>query len=142
MEVSDVRRRLRGAIEDARRRTAERRARVDAASRAWGQVLPSVVIPAFHALQSALTGESHRFKVSTPGEAARLTPERSTAEFIEIALDTERDLPAVMIRSLRGRGRRTVSAERIVREGDAIPQLTQEEIVTAVLEELVPLIER
>src|SRR6059058_2777295 len=77
MEVSDVRRRLRGAIEEARRRSADRRARADEASRAWERVLPEVAVPAFHTMASALTGEGYRFKVATPGEAVRLSLERS-----------------------------------------------------------------
>ncbi|HYT76539.1 MAG TPA: hypothetical protein VEL79_17410 [Vicinamibacterales bacterium] len=142
MEVSDVRRRLRGAIEEARRHAADRRTRTDEATRAWRQLLPDVIVPAFQVTQSALTGEGHRFTVSTPGETARLTPERSAHDFVEMALDTARDVPAVMIRSTRGRGRHTVSAERIVREGGAIAALTEEDAVGALLEELIPLIER
>ncbi|HYT65895.1 MAG TPA: hypothetical protein VEL51_05730 [Vicinamibacterales bacterium] len=142
MEVSDVRRRLRGAIEDAKRRAADRRARADEASRAWQEVLPTIAVPAFHAMASALTGEGHRFKVLTPGDAVRLSPERSAEEFIELVLDTARDMPALMVHSTRGRGRRIISVERSVREGAAIAQLTQEDVVGILLEELVPFIER
>ncbi len=142
MEVSDVRRRLRGAIEDAKRRAADRRARADEASRAWQEVLPTIAVPAVHAMASALTGEGHRFKVLTPGDAVRLSPERSAEEFIELVLDTARDMPALMVHSTRGRGRRIISVERSVREGAAIAQLTQEDVVGILLEELVPFIER
>jgi hypothetical protein len=142
MEVSDVRRRLRAAIEDAKRRSAERRTRADEAARAWDDVLTPVVVPAFHAVASALSGEGLRFKVETPGTAARLAPERSPGEFVELALDTEREGPAVLIRSSRGRGRRMVSSERVAREGAAIPSLTQEDVVELLLEELVPFIGR
>jgi hypothetical protein len=142
MELSDVRRRLRAAIDEARRHAVERRARVDAASRAWEQVLPTTVVPAFHALSQALAAEGHRFKVLTPGESARLSVERSAEEFIELALDTARDAPAVMLRSTRGRGRRIVSAERVAVEGGAIAPLTQETVVGLLLEELIPFIER
>ena len=142
MEPSDVRRRLRAAIDEARRHSAERRARVDAASRAWEDVLPGTVVPAFHALCQALVAEGHRFKVLTPGESARLSVERSAEEFIELALDTARDAPAVMLRSTRGRGRRMVSSERVAAEGGAIAQLTQEAVVDFLLEELIPFIER
>jgi len=142
MEVSDVRRRLRAAIEEARQRAAERRTRGDEASRAWEQVLESVVVPAFHTLASALTGEGHRFKVVTPSGSARLSLERSAEEFVELALDTARDEPAVMIRSTRGRGRRMVSSERVARPAPGISSLTQEEVVGVVLQELVPFIER
>jgi hypothetical protein len=142
MEVSDVRRRLRAAIEDAKRRAAERRTHSDAAVRAWATVLPEAAVPAFHTLASALTGEGLRFKVTTPGDAVRLSLERTSEEFVELALDTARDVPGVVVRSTRGRGRRMVSNERVVREGSAIGQLTQEDVVGLVLEELVPFIER
>jgi hypothetical protein len=141
MEISDVRRLLRGAIDEARRRVTERRERKDAASRVWEQILPDVAVPAFHLVASALTGEGLRFNVSTPGNAVRLTPERGGEEFIELALDTD-DEPVVTLRSARARGRRAVSSERVLRVGTGIAGLTQEDVVTAVLEELVPFIER
>jgi hypothetical protein len=142
MEISDVRRRVRAAIEDARRRSAERRVRTDEASRAWGRVLPEVAVPAVQAMASALAGEGHRFNLFTPGEAVRLSPERSAEEFVELSLDTQRETPAVVVQSTRGRGRRMISTERIVREGPQIAELTQEELITALLEEVIPFIER
>jgi hypothetical protein len=142
MEVSDVRRRLRGAIEQAKRRAADRRGVVDEASRVWAERLPDAVVPACHAVHNALTGEGFRFSVSTPGETARLSPERSSAEFVEIALDTNREPPAVVVRSTRGRGNRTIASERIVAEGPEIAALTQDAIVGVLIEEIVPFIER
>jgi hypothetical protein len=142
MEVSDVRRRLRAAIEEAKRRAAERRTRADEASRAWAAVLPETAVPAFHTMASALTGEGHRFKVLTPGEAVRLSLERSAEEFVELSLDTARETPALLVRSTRGRGRRIVTSERIAREGGAIASLTQEDVIGILLDELLPFIER
>lgn len=142
MEVSDVRRRLRSAIDDAKKRSAERRTQIDDARRAWERLLPEVAVPTFHTMAGALTAEGHRFKVFTPGEAVRLSLERSAEEFVELSLDTERDEPALLLRSTRGRGRRIVSTERIVREGAQIAGVTQEDLVAAMLEELIPFIER
>ena len=142
MEVSDVRRRLRAAIEEAKRRSSERRSRADEASRAWEEVLTTTAVPAFHSVASALAGEGHRFKVLTPGGSVRLSSERSAEEFIELALDTDREDPAVMVRSTRGRGRRIVSTERVVRDGRTVSGLTQEDVVGVLLDELVPFIER
>ena len=115
---------------------------MDEASRAWEDALAATVIPVCQTLASALVAEGHRFKVLTPAGSARLSLERSAEEFIELALDTARDSPAVMVRSTRGRGRRMISSERVVREGAAIAQLTPEDVVDAVLQELVPFIER
>ncbi len=142
MEVPDVRRRIRAAIESARLRGAERRTRTDEASRAYEQFLEAIAVPAFHTVVNALTGEGHRFKVITPGRAVRMSPERPAEDFIELSLDTERDAPAVVILSSRGRGRRTVSTERILGEGPTIAALTEDDVVTALLDELLPFIER
>ena len=142
MEVSDVRRRIRAAIDEARARGVERRARTDEASRAYDQLLEATAVPAFHMVVNALTGEGHRFTVITPGRAVRMSPERSAEDFIELSLDTERDRPAVMIRSSRGRGRRVIMTERILREDLPIAELAQEDIITALIEELVPFLER
>jgi hypothetical protein len=142
MEVSDLRRRLRSAIDDAKKRSVERRTRVDEARRAWERLLPEVAVPTFHTMAGALTAEGHRFKVFTPGEAVRLSLERSAEEFVELSLDTDRDEPALLLRSTRGRGRRIVSTERIVGEGAQIAGVTQEDLVAAMLEELIPFIER
>jgi hypothetical protein len=142
MEVSDVRRRLRAAIEGAKVRAAERRTRTDEASRAYDAILETVTVPAFHTVVNVLGGEGFRFKVTTPGRAVRMSPERSAEDFVELALDTERDVPAVVLLSSRGRGRRAVNAERILREGPRIAELTEDDIVTALLDELIPFIER
>ena len=142
MEVSDVRRRLRTAIDGAKLRAAERRARTDEASRGFDLVLETVAVPAFNTVMNALIGEGYRFKVTTPGRAVRLSPERSAEDFIELSLDTERDTPAVMLTSSRGRGRRVVTGERIIREGSTIAALSEEDVAAALLEELLPFIER
>src|SRR4249920_1743251 len=142
MEVSDVRRRIRVAIDGARLRAAERRASADEASRAYDQFLEATAVPAFHTVVNALAGEGHRFKVITPGRAVRMSPERSSEDFIELVLDTEREAPAVVIVSSRGRGRRIVTAERVLCPGPEIANVTDETVVSALLEELLPFIER
>lgn len=142
MEVSDVRRRLRSVIEDAKRRAADRRARNDEAAREYSVFLPDVAVPAFHALAQALTGEGHRFKVFTPGEAVRLTPEFSQDDFIELALDTTGETPSLVLTAARGRGRRQVVTERPLFDGRAIADLSQDDVIVAVLDALPPFVER
>ncbi len=142
MEISDVRRRIRTAIDTARTRAAERRARTDEAVRAYDQFLPAIAVPAFQSVAAALTGEGHRFNVITPAATVRMSPERSAEDFIELALDTERDRPAVVLRSSRGRGRRMVASERVLREDLPIGELAEEDVVAAVIEEAIPFFER
>ena len=142
MEVADVRRRLRAAIEEARRRAEDRRARKDAETRGWETALQDVVVPAFHLVASALAAEGYRFKVVTPGATARLVPERGGEEFVEVALETEADEPVVLIRSTRGRGRRTTTRERPLGVRSAAEIVSDDTIVPALLEELTPFLER
>jgi hypothetical protein len=47
-----------------------------------------------------------------------------------------------MVRSTRGRGRRTIESERVVAEGPEIAVLTRDAVVGVLIEELVPFIER
>jgi hypothetical protein len=133
---------LRGAIEQAKRRAADRRAVADEAARLWAERLPEAVVPGFHAVLNVLSGDGFKFSLSTPGETARLSPDRSSAEFVEVALDTNRELPAVIVRSTRGRGNRTIESERVVAEGPEIAELTQDVVIGVLIEEIVPFIER
>jgi hypothetical protein len=142
MEVSDVRRRIRAAVDGAKVRAAERRARTDEAAAAYDTLLETTAVPAFQTVVNALVGEGYRFKVITPGRAVRMSPERSPEDFIELSLDTERDAPAVILSSSRGRGRRTATTERILGEGAGIAGLTEDHVVSVLLDELLPFIER
>ena len=134
MEVSEVRRRVRSAIEESRRQADERRAKKDAAVRDWERVLADVAIPVFHQIASALTAEGYRYKVTTPGSAVRLVPERGGDEFIELSLDTEGDEPTVMLHSTRGRGRRSVTTERSLGARSAVDVLTDNELAAEVVD--------
>jgi hypothetical protein len=142
VEVSEVRRRLRAAVEEARQSAAERRVRTDAAARDYEEFLTHRAVPVFHQLAAALTGEGHLFKVFTPAGSVRLASERSHEEFIEVALDDASDFPTVVGRTSRGRGRRMVSSERPVRDGVAIGDLTEEDVLDFLLKEITPFIER
>jgi hypothetical protein len=142
MEITDVRRRLRGAIEEARRDAAERRARADAAERDYDAFLTGRAIPVFHDVGNALAGEGHSFKVFTPARSVKLASGRSSGEFIELELDASQDPPQVIGRSSRGRGRRMVTSERSLRPDAPIAELTDEDVLTFLVAEIVHLIER
>lgn len=142
MEVSEVRRRLRGAIEEARTAAAERRTRTDAAARDYQEFLEQRAVPVFHALAGALTGEGHLFKVFTPAGSVRLASERSHEEYVELSLDDASDPPAVVGRTSRGRGRRMVSSERPVAPQVPIAQVTDEDVLAFLLTEVALLVER
>lgn len=140
MDVPEVRRRLRAAIVSARHGAQERRARIDAASRDYETFLTERAVPLFHTLASALVAEGFRFKVFTPAGSVRLASESGGEDFIELALDTTGETPQVMGRSSRGRGRRLVTSERPVKEGSDVASLTEDEVMTYLIEEIGPFV--
>ena len=142
MDIPEIRRRVRAAIEQARRDAAGRRERSDAASRAFDQFLSTRALPAFNILAAALVAEGHRFKVFTPAGSVRLSSERSPDDYIELTLDSTEDPPVVLGRTSVSRGRRAVTRERPVREGASPDALTEEDVVGFVIAEVTSLIER
>ena len=142
MEVSDIRRRVRTAIEAARLRAAERRTRVTEATRDYEAFLEQKAVPAFQQFASALVGEGHLFKVATPAGSVRLSAERSPDEFIERALDDVGEFPEVAMRMSRGRGRRTVEDVKPLKDRAPIASLTEEDVVAFLVREIIPFVER
>jgi len=142
IEVSEVRKRLRQALERVKRERAERRARADAAARAYDAFLADVATPVFRMFSSALKADGYPFAVFTPAGGLRLMSERSNDDFIELFLDTDADPPIVSARINRGRGRRLISTERPVRENAAVERVTDEDVVEFLLREIVQFVER
>ena len=141
-DIADLRRRLRAAVEEARERSAERRARTAVAERDYEQFLTERAVPVFHDFANVLGGEGHPFQVSTPARSVRLTSAKSGEEFLELELDSSQDPPQVVGRSSRGRGRRMVTSERPLKPRTAIAELTEEDVVQFLLAEIVAFIER
>lgn len=142
MDIPEVRRRVRAAIEQARRDAAGRRERSDAATRVYAQFLAALAVPAFNTVASALVAEGHRFKVFTPAGSVRLASERSPEDYVELTLDSSEDPPVVLGRTSSSRGRRAVTKERPVRAGAAADTLTDGDVVDFVVAEVTTLLER
>jgi hypothetical protein len=142
VEISELRRRLRSAVDQARRNAIAHRERTDAAARHYEQFLSTIAIPVVQQFASVLSGEGHHFSVATPAGAVRLSAAGSAEDYIEIALDTSEDPPEVVGRTSRGRGRRMIASERPVRERTAVDELNEEDVVAFLLTEIVPFISR
>lgn len=142
MEVSEVRRRVRAAIETARRGAQERRVRTDRAALEYQDFLRDRAVPLFHTVASALVAESYRFKVFTPADSVRLAADSSPTDFIELTLDTTTDPPSVLGRSSRGRGSRLVASERPIKASVAIADLSEDDVMAFLTEEIPALLER
>ena len=142
MEVSEIRRQVRAAIESARREARERRVRTDRAALEYQDFLRDRAVPVFQTVAAALVAEGYRFKIFTPADSVRLASETSSTDFIELALDPASDPPAVIGRISRGRGSRLVDRERPVRQGTPILELSAEDVLAFVMTEIAALLER
>jgi hypothetical protein len=142
MEVSEIRRQVRAAIESARREARERRVRTDRAALEFQDFLRERAVPVFQTAAAALVAEGYRFKIFTPADSVRLASETSSTDFIEVSLDTAADPPVVIGRISRGRGSRLVDRERPVKEGTPIPDLSDEDVLAFVMKEIAGLLER
>ena len=142
MDVADVRRRVRAAIDAGRKSARERRERSDRAAHEYEIFLRECAVPLFHVFASALVAEGYRFKVFTPAESVRLAAESSAEDFIEVALDATLDPPAVVGRVSRGRGRRGVTSERPINPDVAISHLTDDDLMAFLISEIPPFVER
>ena len=142
MEVAEVRRRLRGAIDAARKTARERRARADLAAHDYERFLAERAVPVFQTFASALVAEGFRFAVFTPADSVRLASESVADDFIELALDATFDPPAVVGRISRGRGRRRVTSEHAIREGVPVSELGEEDVLAFLAAEIGPFVER
>jgi hypothetical protein len=142
MEVSEVRKRVYEAIERAKRSAAERRALVDEAEAEYQLFLDRVAVPLFRQIVNILRAEKRLFSVFTPGGSVRLMSDRSSDDYIELVLDTTDARPQVMINSSRSRGRRVTRSEIAIGQDGPVRELTEEDVLSVVLKELEPLVER
>ena len=142
MEVSQVRNRLKRAIDAARKRAQHRRQRVADAERDYAAFLENVAIPVTRQVANALKVEGYAFTVFTPGGGLRLASDRSRDDYIEFALDGGGTTPEVVARISQTRGSRTVEDERPVKAGAAPGALTDEDVLTFLLDALQPWLER
>src|SRR5688572_31397160 len=118
MEVSDVRRRVRDALAEARRKAAERRTRRDAAAQAWTDALERVVLPVSRQIMHALKAEGLLMQISTPAGSVRIAAESRPQDYVELTLEADSDGEASVVgRISQGRGQETISEERVFVRG-------------------------
>jgi hypothetical protein len=142
MEISDIRRRLRHALDQARKDSAERRARVDLAATAYSAFLRDIATPVFRMFANVAKAEGQAFAIFTPAEGVRLASERHADDFMEVWLDTSLDPPQVATRVSRVRGRDVTLREGLLRPGAPINGLTDEDVFVFLLANIGPLVER
>jgi hypothetical protein len=72
----------------------------------------------------------------------RLASETSGNDFIELTLDAAADPPTVSGRTSRGRGSRLVDSERPVKAGKAVADLSDEDVLGFLMEEIAGFVAR
>jgi hypothetical protein len=137
-DIGIVRKRLRQTMDAARKEAALRRERGDVARQTFERFLEDTATPVFRALANALRGEGMPFEVMTPSDAVRLVPDRNRDEGITLELDASTDPPVVMLSVTKGRGSRMTRTERPVKVGAPIEQITEDDLVALLLDELKP----
>lgn len=142
VEVSLVRNRLNRAIEVARKRAQERRQRTAAAERAYETFLQDVATPVTHLVANSLKVENYAFTVFTPSGGLRLASDRGRDDYVEFALDGLAEPPQVVGRISRTRGSRTLDEERPIKPGSPPEELSEEDVLTFLLDALQPWLER
>jgi hypothetical protein len=143
MDVSDLRKRIIRALDDARKEATERRQAADEAKVAYETFLERVGGPLFKQAATVLRGEGHDYTVHTPAGSVRLVSDRSPHEFIEMELAVDGGGPHVIGRTslLRG-GRDPLIEENPVAPGKGVAQLSETDVTAFLVKEIPRLINR
>jgi hypothetical protein len=142
MDVSELRKRILRAIDDARRDATDRRAVVDQAAKAYETFLAQIAVPLLRQSAVVLNATGAQFIVHTPAGTARLASERSAETFLEFELDSARPNPEVIGRVSLARGGRQgqVVEERPIVAGRAVDRLTEEDVSAFLVAEIPKLV--
>jgi hypothetical protein len=130
MDVSELRKRILRAIDDARKDAALRRQSSDQAAEAYADFLSTIAAPLFVQAAIVLRAAGHEFTANTPAGSVRLTADRSADEFVELELDTSGTPPQVIGRTSVRRGRQGhLVEERPLAPGKSIRDLMDDVVV-------------
>jgi hypothetical protein len=128
MDVSELRKRILRALDDARKEASTRRAIIDDATRAYGEFLERVAVPLLRQAETVLKSEGQLYTVHAPAGSARLVSAKTSETFIEIALDTTGERPQVIGRISIARGRDGRVEEYPIAPDKAIGAITDEDL--------------
>jgi ribosomal protein S8 len=142
VEVSEVRRQLKHAIDRAKTRSQQRRQQVADAERAYTAFLEEVATPTTRMIANVLKAEGYLFTVSTPSSGLRLASDRGRDDYVEFELDGGGAKPTVIGRIRQTRGSRTIEDERPVKAGAALQELTEEDVLAFLVDALEPWLDR
>ncbi|MBM3806829.1 MAG: hypothetical protein FJW22_01405 [Acidimicrobiia bacterium] len=137
-DAAVVRKRVKSAIEQARRDQAERRSRAAEARTNYETFLQAAAIPVFRMFANILKAEGLPFEVMTPAGGVRLQSERNRDDAIGMELDSTADPPQPLVTITRARGSRVIQSDRTIKGSNPLVQLTEEDVIDMLLDELRP----
>ena len=137
MNVSDLRKGILRALDDARKDAADRRRTRDDAAAAYERFLQDVAGPILRQAADVLRAEKYDFTVQSPGGSVRLVSDRSPQDFIEFELDSSGAAPQVIGRTSLARGRKgLIVEERPIAPGKSAADVTEDDVATFLLSEV------
>lgn len=129
MDVSELRKRILHALDDARKDAAAKRGVVDEAARAYEAFLANIAVPMVKQAQAVLKAEGYLFTVQAPAASVRLQAEQSPETYLELVLDPALSPPAVLGRTSLTRGRRgQIVDESPIAAGKTIEAITEDDV--------------
>jgi hypothetical protein len=141
MDVSELRKKILRALDDARQDAAARRQATDEAARAYEKFLADVGVPVMRQAATVLKGEGHAFAVETPADSVRITAAGSPDTFLELTFDASGPQPEVIGRVSVTRGRRgLIITERPIAAAKPIGSLTEDDVSAFLISEVPKLV--
>jgi hypothetical protein len=143
MDVSELRKRILHALDDARRDAEGRRQGRGDAEKHWERFLPAPAVPLFRQAATVLKAEGHLFSVHTPASSVRLVSDGSPETYLEVVLDSSEGSPRMVGRLSvsRGRGRQTLEEQPIATD-KAVVDVTEDDLARFLVTEVPKLIVR
>ena len=137
MDVSELRKRIERAIDEARKDAAVRRGVVDDARKAYQQFLAEIAVPLFRQAAGILKAASQPHEVHTPAESVRLVSDQSPHTYLELELDLSKARPLVIGRVSLTRGRQgQIVEEQPIGGGKDVASLTEDDVSAFLVSEI------
>jgi hypothetical protein len=143
LDVSDLRKRILRALDDARKDATFRRTVVDEAAQAYATFLATLGVPLLKQAIQVLRGEGHTFTLNTPADGAQLVSSNSPNTFLEFVFQPSGPVPQVLGRVSLEHGRQgRVVEERPIAEGKPIADVTEDDVARFLVAEIPKLVLR
>jgi len=142
VEVSELRKRILRALEDAKKDAVARRQLVDEATALYRTFLDTTAVPLMRQAALVLNATGPTFTVHTPAGSVRLQADKSPQTFVELVLDTSRQEVVVLGRTSVMHGRDVQVVERPLASGQSATTVTEADLAEFLVAEIPRLVVR